>query len=91
MEDEEGGEEEVEDIVGREHGQDLSRLYAASYQCLICQIVVLWKERQRYLHIKKHWMPRKHWMLDKTGASKNPIDSFSSAAAAAVNWLYLDV
>ena len=40
MEDEEGGEEEVEDIVGREHGQDLSRLYAASYQCLICQIVV---------------------------------------------------
>ena len=45
MEDEEGGEEEVEDIVGGEHGQDLSRLYAAPHQCLICQIVVLCKEK----------------------------------------------
>ena len=34
MEDEEGGEEEVEDIVGREHCQDLSRFYAAAYLSL---------------------------------------------------------
>jgi hypothetical protein len=29
VEDEEGGEEEVEDIVGGEHGEDLTGLYAA--------------------------------------------------------------
>ena len=52
MEDEEGGEEKVEDIVGREHGQDLSRLYAELHQCFICQIAVLWKEKQRSAYKK---------------------------------------
>ena len=79
MEDEEGGEEEVEDIVGGEHGQDLSRLYAASHQHLNFL-------SYGYCALGGR-KAQKHWMLDKTIVSSNTIDGFSSTVAAAVvNW-----
>ena len=84
MEDEEGGEEEVEDIVGGEHGQDLSRLYAA-HHINVLFVRFLCFARKSYSCVLKRWMSV------KTSAGKTLIDGNSSAAAAVVNWLYLDV